>query len=205
MTTSILGAFAVAQPRTGSPAPQAPASSNQGDAGAPASALNPAPSEFADAAVPPVSVDFTTLLSEVAALRSRVTAVSDALFHSRLAVSLETSADHARVTRLSVWLDGGVVWTSPSSLVGRDAVTVYDHAVAPGHHEVALDVDYREEGDAFRSSQRSRFLVDVPADERLVVEMTASNESRMGSFLRDKKGEYDLRIRARQSAERLGR
>ncbi|MDP9148364.1 MAG: hypothetical protein M3O36_00265 [Myxococcota bacterium] len=237
VATLVLGAFAIAQPRSGKPAQQAPprsalpekhpsspppaappepppedrsfstpiASSNRGDAGARLSALNPAPNEFPDAALWSPPVDYATLLADVASLRSRVAAVSDALFHSRIAVSLETSSDHARVTRLSLWLDGGVVWTSPSWLAGGDAVTVYDHAVAPGHHEVAVEVEYREEGDAFRSSQRSRFLVDVPADERLLVDIKAWDGSSMSAFPRDKKGEYDLRIRARESAQPLVR
>lgn len=259
MATLVVGAFALAQPRSGRPvrvsprpnlpekhAPPPPSSAAAGgseDRAAPApsvsatsagfpasdagsrdplpgspvaggngesgtirlSALNPAPNEFADAAPSPSSVDYEQLLSEVASLRARVAAVSDTLFHSRIAVTVETSADHARIARLWVSLDDGMVWTSPAGLATRDAAVVYDHAVAPGHHAVTVEVEYREGGDTFRSSQRSRFVVDVPNDERLTVEIKVWDESSMNDFPHDKKGEYDLRIRARANAQPVGR
>jgi hypothetical protein len=171
------------------------------------SPLNPAANEFSDAGTPGIAVDYDRLLGDIGSLRARVAAVSDALFHSRIAVSLETSGDHGRIAALTVSLDDGVVWTSPASFRAEDATIVYDHAVAPGHHAVTVDVDRRDDrNDAFRSSQRSRFVVDVPADQRLGVELKLWDDSNMGGdFPADKKGAYELRVRMRAKAQALGR
>jgi len=171
------------------------------------SPLNPAPDEFSDAGMPPMTIDYDRLLADVAALRARVAAVSDTLFHSRIAVSLHTSGDHARVAGLTVSLDDGIVWTAPASFRADDATVVYDHAVAPGHHALTVDVERRDDrNDTFRSSQRSRFVVDVPADQRLGVEIDLSDDSDMGDdFPSDKKGQYDLRVRMRAKAQPMPR
>jgi hypothetical protein len=167
------------------------------------SPLNPEASEFSDAGVTPPSVDYDRLLADIGALRARVAAVSDTLFHSRISITIEARGDHARTASLAVSLDDGVVWTSPSSFRADDATTVYEHAVAPGHHAVGVDVDRRDDrNDTFRSSQRSRFVVDVPADQKLTVCLEIKDDSTMGGdFPTDKKGRYDLRVRALARAE----
>ncbi len=203
---------------SGSAGPQAPAvgSSDTGPVPPPAgeaadggklSPLNPNANEFSDAGTMAPSVDYDRLLADIGSLRARVAAVSDTLFHSRIAVALETSGDHGRIAGLSVSLDDGVVWTSPPTFRAEDSTTVYDHAVAPGHHAVTVDVERRDDrNDTFRSAQRSRFVVDVPADERLFVELKLWDDSSMGAdFPTDKAGRYELRVRARARAQILQR
>ena len=76
------------------------------------------------------------------------------------------------------------MWTSPAAFRADDATTVYDHAVAPGHHAVTVDVERRDDrNDTFRSAQRSRFIVDVPADEKLSVDLKLWDDSSMGARL----------------------
>jgi hypothetical protein len=186
------------------PVPAPPGESGDGGKLSP---LNPAPNEFSDAGAPVTSLDYDRLLADIGSLRARVAAVSDTLFHSRIAVSLETNGDHGRIASLTVSLDDGVVWTSPASFRAENATTVYDHAVAPGHHAVTIDVERRDDrDDAFRSAQRSRFVVDVPADQRLGVEVALWDDSNMGGdFPADKKGRYELRVRMRAKAQAMGR
>jgi hypothetical protein len=192
-------------PGDAGPVPAPPA--NETADGGKFSPLNPAPNEFSDAGPMAPSVDYDRLLADIAALRARVAAVSDTLFHSRMGIAIETSGDHGRVASLSVSLDDGVVWTSSPSFHADDPTTVYDHAVAPGHHAVTVDVERRDDrNDTFRSAQRSRFIVDVPADNKLLVEIKLWDDSAMGAdFPSDKRGQYELRVRARAKAQPLGR
>ncbi len=197
----------------------APPSSALGDGGAipppPAaspgggvlSPLNPNANEFGDGGVPPSTIDYDRLLADVAALRARVAAVSDTLFHSKMAISVETSGDHGRIASLSVSIDDGVVWTSPASFRADDATTIYEHSVAPGHHAVTVDIERRDDrDDTYRSTQRSRFVVDVPADQRLVVAFKLWDDSNIGGdFASDRKGQYDLRVRMRAQAQAIGK
>jgi hypothetical protein len=184
----------------------APASDTMADGGK-LSPLNPAANEFPDAGASPPSLDYDRLMTDIGALRARVAAVSDTLFHSRIAIAFETAGDHGRIAGLSVSLDDGVVWTSPAAFRPEEATTVYDHAVAPGHHAVTVDVERRDDrNDAFRSAQRSRFIVDVPADQRLSVDVKLWDDSSMGGdFPTDRSGQYDLRVRARARAQAIPR
>jgi hypothetical protein len=222
VTTLGIGSLALAQSRThpakpGSKtsAPTGP-SSDGGAAAAPSAAeatetarlspLNPAPNEFSEAGAP-ASIDYERLLADIASLRARVAAVADTLFHSHLSLALQTSGDHGRIAALNVLLDDGIVWSSPASFHADDTTTIYDHAVAPGHHAVTVDIERRDDrDDTFRSSQRSRFIVDVPADQSLSVQVKLSDESDMGGeFPNAKKGQYELLVSARAKAQPIAR
>jgi hypothetical protein len=184
----------------------APPRLDVGDGGTKPSPLNPAGSEMpaAPGAAPASStgVDYDKLLSDIATLRARVAAVGDNLFVSRISISARTDGDHGRIARLVVSLDDGVVYTAPQAFHAEDETTVYEHAVAPGRHAVTVDIDRRDDrDDSFRTSQRSRFIVDVPKDQRLNVALRIDDDSNMGgSFPADKSGKYDLRVRMKASA-----
>jgi hypothetical protein len=173
------------------------------------SPLNPAPNETPsgaalDAGPPP---DYDKLLADIAALRARVAAVGDALYKSRIAISVQTDGDAMKVTRLAVSLDDGVVYTAPPTFSGADAILVYDHAVAPGRHAVTIDVERKDVKDeSYRSSQKSRFNVEVPRDHRLELKVLIGDDSTMGAdFPGDRSGRYDTRVRVKASAKPVGR
>lgn len=180
------------------------------DGGLRASPLNPAPQELpgnanVDAGTP---VDYDRLLADIAALRARVAALSDNLYQSRIAVALQTDGDHGKIVRLAVSLDDGVVWTAPSAVFSAsDMATVYDHSVAPGRHAVTVDVDRKDDREeSFRTSQRSRFMVDVPRDQRVEVQVKILDDSSMGGdFPSDRSGKYDLRFRVKAVAKPVGK
>jgi hypothetical protein len=202
-------AAASAAPAT-PPSPEAgvlPPPDDQGSGGGKLSPLNPAANEFSDAGPPASAIDYDRLLAEISSLRARVAAVSDTLFHSRISIALETAGDHGRVAALSVSVDDGLVWAAQEGFRAEDAVTVYEHAVAPGHHAVTLDVERRDDREStFRSTQRSRFIVDVPVDQKLYVRINVGDDSNMGGdFPHDKKGQYDLRVQVHAQAEAIGR
>lgn len=207
-----------AEEKSGAPTPSAlPAVADAGVIPAPPSdeladggklsPLNPAPNEFSDAGPPAATVDYDKLLADIASLRARVAAVSDALFHSRIAVAIQSESDHARIASLLVSLDDGVVWSQPASFRPSDETVVYDHAAAPGHHAVTVEVERRDDrNDTFRSAQRSRFVVDVPEGERLYVAIRIEDGSNMGGdFPSNKSGQYELKIRASAKAQPMGK
>ena len=173
-----------------------------GDGGIKPSPLNPTAAELPPATSAPLP-DYDKLLGDVSALRARVAAVTDTLFRSRIVLALEADGSHGKIGRLTVSLDDGVVYTAPPSTNFEDATALYDHGVAPGRHAVIVDVDRKDDrDDTFRTSQRSRFLVDVPKDQRLEVQIRIDDDSNMGAkFPSDHSGRYDLRVRAKASAK----
>ena len=201
-----------AQPQATSPAttgelPPPPAPSEASDGGR-LSPLNPQPQELPSNAVDAgVPVDYDRLLADIAALRARVSAVSDNLYQSRISVALQTDGDRAKIARLTVSLDDGVVFTAPQAFSASDMTAIYDHAVAPGRHAVTVDVDRKDARDeAFRTSQRSRFTVDVPRDHKVDVQVKIIDDSSMGAdFPSDRSGKYDLRFRVKAVAKPVGK
>ncbi|MBX3230379.1 MAG: hypothetical protein KIT84_03405 [Labilithrix sp.] len=188
-------------------APVAPPPPEVGDGGK-WSPLNPQPEELRNTSIDAgVPVDYDKLLADVAALRARVAAVADSLYRSRVAIALQLDGDHAKVAFLAVSLDDGVVYTAPSNFNAADMTVVYDHAVAPGRHAVTVDVERKDARDeSFRTSQRSRFIVDVPRDNKLDVQVKVIDDSSMGGdFPSDRSGKYDLRLRVKAVAKPVGK
>lgn len=197
-------------PGTG-PVPPPVGYSAEGDAGVKASPLNPAANEM-PGAVPVAgadagAVDYERLLGDIAALRARVAAVADNLFHSRVAIAVQTDNDHARIGRLAVSLDDGVVYTSTPNFRADAMTVIYDRAVAPGRHAITVDIDRSDDrNDAFRTAQRSRFTVDVVKDERLDVQIKLIDDSDMGAdFPGGKRGDYDLRVKVKAVSKAVKR
>jgi hypothetical protein len=169
-----------------------------GDGGVRPSPLNPAPEEMPSGKLLDAGpVDYDKLIADIAALRARVSAVGDSMFRSRVAVSIETSGDHAKIGRLQISLDDGVVFTAPANFRADDETPVYSAGVAAGRHAITVDVDRKDDrGDAFRTSQRSRFMVDVPRDQELAISIRIWDDSNMGKdFPSDQSGRYELKVR----------
>ena len=189
------------------PPPVAVAVAEASDGGVKPSPLNPTQQEMpggtVDSGAPGTPLDYDRLLADIAALRARVAAVSDNLYQSRVAVALQTDGDHGKIARLTVSLDDGVVYTAPASFAASDMTIVYDHAVAPGRHAVTVDIDRKDDREeSFRTSQKNRFTVDVPRDNRVEVRVLVIDDSSMGKdFPADKSGKYDLRVRVKAVAK----
>jgi hypothetical protein len=143
-------------------------------------------------------------MGDIATLRARVAAVGDALFKSRIVVRVETRGSHAKIGKLSVSLDEGVVYTAPAGFFADDETTVYDHAVAPGRHVLGVDIDRRDDrGETYRTGQNSRVTLEVPENQKLETTIRIDDDSDMGSdFPSSQKGSYDLRIRVRAKARK---
>ena len=179
-----------------------------GDGGVKVSPLTPAPNEFPSPSLlgdAGATVDYDKLMGDISALRARAAAVGDTLFHSRIAITLEVDGDHGKVARLVVSLDDGAIYNKAPEARLSDATAVYSHALSPGRHALSVDLERRDDrNDAFRTSQRSRFIVEVPRDQDLVVELVVDDDSNMGkNFPSDQSGRYDLRVRMKANAKQI--
>ena len=163
------------------------------------SPLNPAANEFPDGGVKPPPPDYDKLLGEIAALRSRVAALTTTMFASKLRVIVQTDGDDARITKFVVTLDDGVVYSAPDRFVAEDEKTVYEHAVAPGHHVVGVEIErYDARGREYQTWQASKFTVVVPEGKVLEALMQVEDDSDMAvDFPDDQDGEYELNVKLR--------
>jgi hypothetical protein len=191
----------------GGPIPAPPPRVDLGDGGVKPSPLNPTAAEMPPTTPLPApsssaGVDYDKLLGDIAALRARVATVGDSLFVARVAILVETDGSHARIGRMTISLDDGIVYTAPQSFHADDPTPIYEHAVAPDRHAITVDIDRRDDRDeSFKDSQKARFVVDVPPDNRLTVTLRVGDDSDMGkNFQSDRSGKYDLRVRMKAVA-----
>ncbi|HEX6277612.1 MAG TPA: hypothetical protein VFZ53_31430 [Polyangiaceae bacterium] len=163
------------------------------------SPLTPAPGEFPTDAPKPPPVEYDKLLADIAALRSRVAAVTTTLFSSKLRVVVELDGDDARVASFKVTLDDGIVYAAPDRFSSGEPQVVYEHAVASGHHVVGVEIErYDARGREYRTFQTSKFAIVVPESKRLETSFSIEDDSDMAEdFPDDQDGEYDLHVRLR--------
>lgn len=163
------------------------------------SPLTPAPAEFPSGAAKPLPFEYDKLLGDIVALRSRVAALTTTLFASKLRVVVETRGEDARLASFNVTLDDGVVFAAPERFSAEDERTVYEHAVAPGHHVLGIEIErYDARNKEFRTWQSSRFSVIIPESKLIATHLTIVDDSDMAEdFPEDADGQYDLRVKLR--------
>ncbi len=163
------------------------------------SPLTPEPNEFPQGAPKPPPVAYDKLLSDIAALRSRVAAVTTTLFSSKLRVLVGVEGDDARIASFRVTLDDGIVYSAPERFGSDEPQVVYEHAVAPGHHMLGVEIErYDARNREYRTWQSSKFSIIVPESKRLESSLRIQDDSDMADdFPDDQDGEYDLRVRLR--------
>jgi hypothetical protein len=176
-----------------------PKTSTEQKPGTQPSPLTPGPGEFPTAAPKPPPVPYDKLLADIAALRSRVAAVTTTLFSSKLRVVVELDGDEARVSTFRITLDDGIVYAAPDRFGPGEPQVVYEHAVASGHHVVGVEIErYDVRNRQYRTFQTSKFAVVVPESKRLETSITVEDDSDMAEdFPDDQDGEYDLRVKLR--------
>ena len=163
----------------------------------PMSPLNPKPNEFPTKPAPKSPTELDVLLGDIAALRSRVGALTTSLFSSKIQIVTETDGDDNRIKRFVVTLDEGVVFQSKGSVFNaEDEKIVYEHAVAPGHHVVGVTIErYAIANKAYKTWQTTRFSVGGPERKVLRTLIYVEDDSDMGEdFPEDQEGEYSLEI-----------
>ncbi|HVR20879.1 MAG TPA: hypothetical protein VMS65_14310 [Polyangiaceae bacterium] len=163
------------------------------------SPLTPGPGEFPTGAPKPPPVQYDKLLADIAALRSRVAAVTTTLFSSKLRVVVELDGDDARVASFKVTLDDGIVYAAPDRFSPGEPQVVYEHAVASGHHVVGVEIErYDARNREYRSFQTSKFAIVVPESKRLETSFTVEDDSDIAEdFPDDQDGEYELSVKLR--------
>jgi hypothetical protein len=163
------------------------------------SPLTPAPGEFPTGAPKPPPVQYDKLLADIAALRSRVAAVTTTLFSSKLRVVVQMDGDDARIASFKVTLDDGIVYAAPDRFSPGEPKAVYEHAVASGHHFVGVEIErYDVRNRQYRTFQTSKFSIVVPESKRVETMFTIEDDSDMAEdFPDDQDGEYDLHVNLR--------
>lgn len=163
------------------------------------SPLTPKADEFPDGSAAPPPAEYDKLLGDIAALRSRVAALTTTLFKSKLRVMVETDGDDARITSFRVTVDDGVVYVAGEQFSAEDERTVYEHAVAPGHHVLGVEIERVDARNReYKTWQVTKMSIVVPESKVLEALCTLEDDSGMAEdFPDDQDGEYELNVKLR--------
>jgi hypothetical protein len=163
------------------------------------SPLNPEPEEFPSKNRTDVPAELTALLSDIAALRGRVAALTTSLFRSKLRIYALTEGDDSVVASFVVTLDDGVVFRAPARFVADGERPIYEHAVAPGTHVIGIEIERHDaRRRTYKTWQSSKFAIVVPENRLLEVDVLLEDDSDMAEdFPDDQDGEYELNVELR--------
>jgi hypothetical protein len=163
------------------------------------SPLTPKPDEFPDGGAAPPPAEYDRLLGDIATLRSRVAALTTTLFKSKLRVLVETDGDDARITSFKVTVDDGVVYVAGEQFSAEDERTVYEHAVAPGHHVLGVEIERVDARNReYKTWQTTKMSIVVPESKVLEALVSLEDDSGMAEdFPDDQDGEYELNVKLR--------
>ncbi|MCC6664004.1 MAG: hypothetical protein IT375_09675 [Polyangiaceae bacterium] len=163
------------------------------------SPLTPRPNEFPDGGAAPAPAEYDRLLGDIAALRARVAALTTTMFKSKLKVFVETDGDNARISKFVVTLDDGVVYVAGDRFSADDEKAIYEHAVAPGHHVLGVEIERVDaRGREYKTWQSTKMSIVVPESKTVEARVELEDDSDMAvDFPDDQDGEYELNVKLR--------
>ena len=163
------------------------------------SPLTPRANEFPDGGAAPAPAEYDRLLGDIAALRARVASLTTTMFKSKLKVFVETDGDNARITKFVVTLDDGVVYVAGDRFSANDEKPVYEHAVAPGHHILGVEIERVDSrGREYKTWQNTKMSIVVPESKVVEARVELEDDSDMAvDFPDDQDGEYELNVKLR--------
>lgn len=155
----------------------------------------------------PLRADWSTLMDDMVSARQRVATLGEELFHTRMSITVQDRAgDDVNLTRFALELDGTPIFHVDGSIEGGDAGTsVWDGALAPGPHELTLELTQEaREGEEYRYSQRDTFRFIVVRDRRTEITIVLEDDSDIArSFGSGGEGRYEVRTRVRVATRAL--
>ena len=143
--------------------------------------------------------ELSRVLDELIQARTRATVLAKNLFRTRIDITLLRRADDQSLGKLRLLLDGVPVHDSDGASVGGDEVKLFDGFVAPGVHEIGIEIAERaKENPEYRYVRKERFRIEVRKDTRAKVDIILRDRSDMAEELPDgDDGSYDVRTEVR--------
>lgn len=130
--------------------------------------------------------ELAAVMDELITARARAGVLAGALFRSALEVEVVRRADAARIEQLILRIDGAPVHAGDGGALARDRATLFAGHVAPGMHELTLELSERAKDDAeFGYVRSERFRIEVKPRQRTRVELIVRDDSDMAEQAKD--------------------
>jgi hypothetical protein len=158
-----------------------------------------------DAALRKIEDELARVMDELVSARARAAVLSQALFKTKLEVEVFRRADDTQLARIVLKLDGLPIHDSDGSALARDRAELFEGYVAPGMHELTLELtEQARENSAFGYVRSERFRIDVKPKLRTKVELIVRDDSDMAEQASEgDDGSYDVQTELRVSRHKV--
>ncbi|MEY4511359.1 MAG: hypothetical protein RLZZ450_3481 [Pseudomonadota bacterium] len=147
--------------------------------------------------------ELAAVMDELVEARARAGVIARGLFQTELGVDVVRRADDQRLSHLRLTLDGVPVHDSDGSALGHDRATLFTGYVAPGFHELGIElVENAKEGASFGYTRSERYRIEVKKGRSTRVELVLRDDSDMAEEAAEgDHGEYQLQTSVRVSSK----
>lgn len=148
--------------------------------------------------------ELARVMDELVSARARAGVLAQALFRTSLEVEVMRRSDDARLEHVTLRLDGVPVHDSDGSALASDRARLFQGHVAPGMHELSLEISERARENAeFGYVRSERYRIDVKNKRRTRVELIVRDDSDMAQEAPDgDDGSYAVETELRVIYER---
>lgn len=150
--------------------------------------------------------EVSSVMDALIAARVRADVVARSLFRTELVVELVRRAERQRLGHLTLRLDGAPIHDSDGSAIGKDRVRLYAARLAPGMHELGVEIrESSRDAPDFRYVRSESYRIDVKKERRTRVELVLRDDSDMAEEAREgDDGTYEVETSLRVRYERAG-
>lgn len=173
----------------------------------------PAPEPEAPMSAPPgedgalrkIEEELARVMDELVSARARAAVLSQALFRTKLEVEVVRRADDTQLARIVLKLDGTPIHDSDGSALARDRAELFEGYVAPGMHELTIELtEQARENSAFGYVRSERYRIDIKPKLRTKVELIVRDDSDMAEEASEgDDGSYDVHTELRVSRHKV--
>lgn len=146
-----------------------------------------------------LSRELEEVMDELVKARTRASVLAKALFRTRIEVNVLRRADDQQIVHLRLTLDGVPVHDSDGSAVVRDEARLFSGHIAPGMHEIGLEVTEQAKDNAsYRYTRRERFRFETKKNQSTRVDLVLRDDSDMAEELPEgDDGTYEVSTKLR--------
>jgi hypothetical protein len=140
--------------------------------------------------------------------RARSSAVSSALYSTRLSVNLNyDSGRYYTITRATIRLDGANIYDDSEGTIASDKATRFEGFVAPGRHQVSIRIEATGKDDErFTSVIDNSFVVQAVKGKDLVVKASAKDDGNISyKWSKKESGSYRLHLNVSVKSAKRGK
>lgn len=157
----------------------------------------PDPAERAAEDLQALRAEYFKLRDRLFQSRARSSAVSSALYSTRLSIKLNyQSGRYYTITRTTIGLDGTNIYDDSEGSIASDKATRFEGFIAPGRHQISIRIEATgKDDDRFSSVLDNSFIVQAVKDKDLMVKARAEDGGNIAyKWSKKESGSYRLRL-----------